>query len=105
MEGQLLGRLASAFACTSQIYKLEIDLNGQPWELNFDSAPIANIVHFSLRNVSRVDGNIYAGVFNKSSATLKTFKIENSPETGKNVVKSGAFSNLPALERIDLGIF
>ena len=56
-------------------------------------------------NVSDVRGDILEGAFEKSSSTLKEFKIDPSDRNSKRVVKTGAFSNLAVLETIELGVY
>ena len=70
-----------------------------------ENIDIGNIVKFHLKNVSDVRGDILEGAFQKSSSTLKEFKIDHSDQNSKRVVKSGAFSNLRVLETIDLGFY
>ena len=70
-----------------------------------ENIDLGNIVKFHLKNVSDVRGDILAGAFNKSSSTLKEFKIDISSKKSNRVVKTGAFSNLSVLETIDLGLY
>jgi len=83
MDKEIMDTLSSAFACQTLIHNFEVNLHGQPWQVDFgpDNFGLMNVRSFSLVNVSQISGSILAGAFNKSSSSLEIFKIEDSRRT------------------------
>ena len=106
MDGIILQRLSDAFACKKEIYLFDIDLNGHSWVVDFSPELLGQfrITHFHLSNYTSLAGDVQPGAFNGSSFSLQTFHIETSLlEKGKQTVKTGAFSKLQALYKVDIG--
>jgi len=106
MDKEIMDTLSSAFACQTLIHNFEVNLHGQPWQVDFgpDNFGLMNVRSFSLVNVSQVSGSILAGAFNKSSSSLKIFKIEDSRRTVEGIVLD-AFNSSSDSFNSSIGLF
>jgi len=104
MDRKLFQKLIDAFAFNKEVHMFDINLNDQAWKIDFSPELLGQfkISYFKLSNFGKMEGDIQAGVFNRSSFSLKEFHID-SYGYGYKTVETGAFSKLQNLKKVSLG--